>query len=72
MVNILKKENTKRKSHDEYSVITSTYVPNNDSEKIAILIENFRYCPNNTKQILEKYKKISEITESTKKLKRTI
>ena len=34
---------------------TSTYIPSNDSENIAKLLENFKYSPSKTDEVLSKY-----------------
>lgn len=42
---------------EEYNIGISHYIPSNDSEVIARLIERFKYDPSKTSEILAKYPK---------------
>lgn len=42
----------------EYTIKTSSYVPSNDSEYIANLIEGFKYDSSKKNKVLTKYKKL--------------
>ena len=44
---------------------TSTYIPSNNSENIAKLLESFEYNPSKTDEILNKYKN-NELIKSLK------
>ena len=43
---------------DEYTIRTSSYVPSNDSEVIANLIDGLEYDPSRTDEILAKFEKL--------------
>ena len=53
----------------EYKIKTSSYVPSNDSEVIADLIEHFEYDPSKTDEVLAKYENLVKIDGPVKSLK---
>lgn len=53
----------------EYKIKTSSYVPSNDSEVIADLVEHFEYDPSKTDEVLAKYENLVKIDGPVKSLK---
>lgn len=56
---------------EEYTIKTSSYVPSNDSEVIANLIDGLEYDPSKTDEILAKYENLGKSEGLVKRLKPT-
>lgn len=56
---------------EEYTIKTSSYVPSNDSEVIANLIDGLEYDPSKTDEILARFENLGKSEGLVKRLKPT-